>query len=252
MKSLFPLLPVIAGLLVQLQSIAIGSEVKSNQVPVQSTPGANAARTQDPPLSAEAEALHAVEIAVRNNPASAPHITAQAIRTDVPHPVPQACEIVRAAIKGLGNQATSVLVARIVYAAVTAKPNETLLIEAVAIEETPASFHRDIVSATLAAIPDPYDCIEPAKIIEPCRNVERPSDFGEQRVTSEPLIISEPCSGTTLAEAIYQEALLSGATVADFLFNPNLGYTGDYGTTGLANDNPINKQPLPTPSPVSP
>jgi len=274
MKSLLYLLAVIAGLLAQFQWVAIGNEVKAGPAQVQSALGQATAGREDPAVSAEDEALQEVETAVRNNPANAPQLTEQAIKSDVPHPVPRACEIVRATIAGLGNQATNVLVARIVYAAVTSDPAETLSIESVAIEETPASFHQDIVTATIAAVPDPYECVEPARITEPCQNVEPgkavatpgrgalnltgqsnadpdgKSVVGKGVVEGKQPITPQPCYGPTMAEAIYQEALLSGATEADFLFNPYLGYTGDYGVTGIANDELINKQPPPTPPPT--
>jgi hypothetical protein len=250
MKKLLSMLPLIAGLLVQLESVTIGSELKSEQAPFQTTPGKSKGQMQDPPLSAEDEALQEVTIAVRNNPPNAPQITVSAIKRDVPRPVPQACEFVRAAIVALADQRTKVLVARIVYGAVSVAPNETLQIVSVAIQEAPAAYRQDIVSATLAAVPDLYDCVDPLKIIEPCRS----KNVATSEVTAE--IAPEPCPGPTLAEAIYQVAILNGATAADFLFNPNLGYTGDYGVTGLANDELINKQPPntppPTPAPVSP
>jgi hypothetical protein len=250
MKNFLSMLSLIAGLLVQFGPVAIGSELRSEQAPVQTTSGQSDALIQDPPLSAEDEALQEVAIAVRKNPANAPQITVSAIKTDVPRPVPQACEFVRAAIVALGDQRTKALVARIVYGAVSAAPNETLQIESVAIQEAPAAYHQDIVSATLAAVPDLYDCVDPLKIEEPCRSKK----VTTSEITAE--IAPEPCSGPTLAEAIYQVAILNGATAADFLFNPSLGYTGDYGVTGLANDELINKQPPttppPTPTPVSP
>ena len=239
--SLLSVPAVHLGLLVQLQSVAIGNELKSERAPLESTERESGAGTQG--LSAEEAALQEVANAVRTNPVNAPQITASAIIADTPRPVPNACEIVRAAIAALGNQATKVLVARIVYAGVTAAPKETLQIESVAIQET--SFRRDVVSATLAAVPDLYDCVDPVRMKEPCRNV----------APAVPEITHEPCAGITLAEAIYQVALLNGATASDFLFNPNLSYTGDYGVTGLGNDELINKQPpppTPTPKPQTP
>jgi hypothetical protein len=256
MKNLASVLAALAWLVIQFQSIALGKERKSEQAPTSTVGGQIGARSQDPPLSAEDEALQEVTNRVRNNPANAPQITASAIRTDVPRPVPQACEIVRAAIVALGNQMTKILVARIFYAAVSVAPNETLQIESVAIQECPASFRQDVVSATLAAVPDLYDCVDPIRLKEPCRNTtiaaNRHKIFPEVGPEFTPEIASEPCSGITLAEAIYQVALLNGATAADLLFNPNLGYTGDYGVTGIANDELINKQPpsTPTPTPV--
>ena len=256
MKTILSVLPVLAALLVQIQSVAIGNELKPGQAPIQAAHGQIDARTQDPPVSAEDEALKEVATAVRNNPMNAPQITASAIRTDVPRPVPQACEIVRTAIAALRDQATKVLVARIVYAGVIAAPNEALQIESVAIQETPAPFRQDVLSATLAAVPDLYDCVDPLRIKEPCRNIAFAVNPYTNIPETAPEIAPEPCSGITLAEAIYQVALINGATAADFLFNPNLGYTGDYGVSGIANDELINKQPPstppPTPPPVSP
>jgi hypothetical protein len=130
---------------------------------------------------------------------------------------------------------------------VTAAPNETLQIESVAIQETPASFRQDVLSATLAAVPDLYDCVDPGSNERTCRNTAIAANRVKFILEVTPEIAPESCSGTTLDEAIYQVALLNGATTADSFFNPNLGYTGDYGVSGLANDELINKQPPSTP-----
>jgi hypothetical protein len=58
------------------------------------------------PVSAEQIALREVEHSVRQNQAQAPDIVTKALRTEVPHPVPVSCEIVRAAIAGFGAQIT--------------------------------------------------------------------------------------------------------------------------------------------------
>src|SRR5271166_2570537 len=105
-----------------------------------------------------------------------PEIVTKALRTEVPHPVPMSCEIVRAAIAGFGKQITRIGVARTVYAAVQASPGETLSIVSVAIEDTPPALHRDVVGAAIAAVPDPYACVSPNSLhYMPCNSVPTPA-----------------------------------------------------------------------------
>src|SRR5262245_9554985 len=106
--------------------------------------------------SAEKAALNEVEAEVRRDRLKAPDLVAKALRTEVPHPVPCSCEIVRAAIFGFEGLANRVEVARLIFAAVKARPEEVLSIEGVAIENLPGRFHPDIVAAAVAAVPDPY------------------------------------------------------------------------------------------------
>jgi hypothetical protein len=107
------------------------------------------------PVSTEQIALHEVENAVRQKPAQAPDIVTRALRTEVPYPVPTSCEIVRAAIAGFGDWITRIGLARTVYAAVKASPDETLSIVGAAIEDTRPALHQDRVGAAIAAVPGP-------------------------------------------------------------------------------------------------
>lgn len=195
----------------------------------------------DNPVSAERTALNEVENAVRQNPGQAPDIVTKALRIEVPHPVPVSCEIVRAAIAGFGRQITRVGVARMVYAAVQAMPNETLSIVGVAIEDTLPGLHQDVVGAAIAACPNPYDCVSPTSLQSPACKAIVPTP-----------IRPEPCDGTPLAEAIVQQALLSGAAENEFALDPDPGI-GDLAHDALINKLPVLSQtPPPTPPPVSP
>ena len=241
MKITFPALLAIVGLLTKSQSIAIGQEQESSAqnheslVPegahtTERAASIEAQRANDP-VSAERVALDEVRNAVQADPLNAPDTVTHSIRTDVPHPIPASCEIVRVAIRTLGKKATRVLVARIVYAAVRERPSETLDVVCVAIQDTPGTFHQDIVHAAIAAVPDPNARISRASLeSEPCGCPTRPELY----------------EGIPLSEAIYEEALLNGATAY------GLDYYQVLGVTGIANDDPINKNPPPTPPPTPP
>jgi hypothetical protein len=151
-SRLFPPVICVAWLFFQLNSFAARNALSDDLIPV------------DNPASAEQLALSEVETAVRKNPAQAPDIVTTAIRAEVPHPVRFSCEIVRAAIAGFGRQITKIGVARTVYAAVQASPEETLGIVGVAIQDTPPALHQDVVGAAIAAVPDPYACVSPGSL----------------------------------------------------------------------------------------
>jgi hypothetical protein len=241
MKITFQALLAIVGLLTQSQSIAIGQEQESSAqnreslVPeeAQTTERAASIEAQrtNGSVSAERVTLDEVRDAVQTDPLKAPDIVAQSIKTDVPRPIPTSCEIVQVAITALGKKATRVVVARIVYGAVSARPSETLDIVCVAIRDTPGTFHQDIVHAAIAAVPDPNARVSRTSLeSDPCGCPSRPESY----------------EGIPLSDAIYDEALLVGATAYELNYYPVLG------TTGIANDNPINKNPPSTPPPVSP
>jgi hypothetical protein len=273
MKITFPPLFAIVGVLAHFQFIAIGQELE----PSPTTSGALLPKDAPAPargallqgqgrngsISAERVALDEVRDAVQADPNKAPDIVRQAIKTDVPHPVALTCEIVRVAIAAIGKKATRVLVARIVYSAANERPGEVLGIVGVAIQDTPSSFHRDIVHAAIAAVPDPYVRVSRASLeSEPCNRPatwngptaaqsdgKNIADFGkevEPKETVYPPTQPESYEWITLSDAIYEEALLTGATAYELDYFPVLG------VTGIANDYPINKSPPPTPPPVSP
>gem|GEM_PF-4698072 len=255
-KSLFLSMICTAWLSTECHSIAAGNEVETGV-------STEALILVENPVSAEQTALSEVENSVRQNPAQAPDIVTKALRTEVPHPVPMVCEIVRAAIAGFGAQITRIGVARTVYAAVQASPDETLSIVGVAIEDTPPALHRDVVGAAIAAVPDPYACVSPNSLhYMPCNSVPTPalnrqsmlhsdSEAEHQAIVSTP-IQPEPCNGPTLAEAILQEALLSGATENEFVLYPYPGI-GDLAYDALITKSPPSgPTPPPTPPPVSP
>jgi hypothetical protein len=248
-RSLFLSIICTAWLSIQCHSVAAGNELQTHV----STEDFILA---DNPVSAEQIALNEVENAVRQNPANAPDIVTKALRTEVPHPVPASCEIVRAAIVAFGDQITRIEVARTVYAAVKASPDQTLSIVGVAIEDTRPALHQDVVAVAIAAVPDPYACVSPDSLqYTPCKPV--PPARNRQSVLhsdseAEPQIQPEPCNGPTLAEAILEVALLSGATENEFALNPDPGI-GNLAYDALINKSPpLTPTPPPTPPPVSP
>jgi hypothetical protein len=223
--------------------------------------------------SAEQAVLNEVEAEVRRDRPKAPDVVTKALRTKVPAPVPFSCEIVRAAIFGFDEQANRVEVARLIFAAVKARPEEVLSIVGVAIENLPGRLHRDIVGAAVAAVPDPYACISPTSLHwPPCSR--RPEQAGYRTASDQDRqlnsIIYEPetpgpCTGITLAEAILQQALLSGTIQSEMALSTtinevlrNVGSPDPLRASNFEWDTLISKDPgalgtpPPTPPPVSP
>jgi hypothetical protein len=256
MKPLVLPLLCMACLSLECRSVAVGNELETNISAENFILAGNSA-------SAEQTALNEIENSVRRNPVQAPEIVAKALRTEVPHPVPKTCEIVRAAIAGFDRQITRITVSRLVYAAIRANPDETLGIVSVAIENTQPVLHQDVVGAAIAAVPDPYACVSPDSLhAAPCDQGPTPSPDGKDNLLSDEEVDtkaivrtpfqSEPCQGTTLAEAILQVALLSGATQSEFALHPDPGI-GVLAYDGLiTKDPPSGPTPVPTPPPVSP
>jgi hypothetical protein len=241
MKSLFLSLVCTAALSIEYDSVAAGDALQKNV-------SAKDFTLADNVVSAEQTALNEIENAVRQTPAQAPDIVTKALRTEVPHPIPTACEVVRAAIAGFGERITRIDVARTVYAAIHASPEETLGIVGVAIADTRPALHKDVVGAAIAAVPDPYACVSPDRLrYIPC-NPDRTPVPNRESMPIQP----EPCDGPTLAEAILQEAILAGAVESEFAINP------EPDTGALAYDALITKTPPggptppPTPPPISP
>jgi len=214
-------------------------------------------------ITAEQAALNEVEAEVRRDRPKAPQVVATALRTKVPAPVPFSCEIVRASISGFDGQANRVDVARLIFAAVKARPQEVLSMVGVAIENLPASLHRDIVGAAVAAVPDPYACISATSLhTPPCSH--RPEQDPQQNSIIYESEKSGPCTGITLAEAVLQQALLSGTIQSETALSTtinevlrNVGSSDSLRASNFEWDTLITKDtptatPPPTPPPVSP
>lgn len=254
LKTLLLSIVCTAGLSTQYDSVAAENELQTNVSAKDFILAENS-------VSAEQTVLNEIENAVRQAPSQAPDIVTKALRTEVPHPVPMACEIVRAAIAGFGKQITRIGVARAVYSAVRARPDETLSIVGAAIEDTPAALHADVVGAAIAAVPDPYACVSPNSLhFMPCNPVPAPASNRQSVLDAdrepEPIVStqiqSEPCNGPTLAEAILQEALLAGAVESEFALNPDPGIADLTYDTLITKAPPSGPTPPPTPPPISP
>jgi hypothetical protein len=165
--------------------------------------------------SAEQAALAEVADRVRQDPIKAPEVVTKALRTEVPKPVPGACQVVRAAISGFDGKANRIEIARTIFATVKARPEEALSIVGVAIENLPDGLHRDIVGAAVAALPDPYVCVSPSSLRSP------PCSRRPNLITYEPTQ-SGPCKELTLAEAIRQQALLSGTNQGEMALSATI------------------------------
>src|SRR6516225_11918705 len=80
---------------------------------------------------------------VENNPQNASEIATKAIQADPQHSIFYAGEVVRSAIRGLGNSISEVAISFLVAAAVNACPQAALQIVRVAVGETPPKITCD-------------------------------------------------------------------------------------------------------------
>ena len=96
---------------------------------------------------------------VENDPRNASDIVTKAIQADPQHSIFYAGEVVRSAIRGLGNSISEVAISFLVAAAVNACPQAALQIVRVAVGETPPKLHATIVAAAVADVPDPYEYV---------------------------------------------------------------------------------------------
>src|SRR6516165_4479605 len=94
---------------------------------------------------------------VENNPQNASEIATKAIQADPQHSIFYAGEVVRSAIRGLGNSISEVAISFLVAAAVNARPQAALQIVRVAVGEAPPKLRVAIVAAAVADVPDPYE-----------------------------------------------------------------------------------------------
>ena len=228
---------------------------------------------------------------VENDPRNAPDIVTKAIQADPEHSIFYAGEVVRSAIRGLGNSTSEVAISFLIAAAVNARPQAALQIVRVAVGETPPKLHAAIVAAAVADVPDPYEDViivrrrerysEPPPVIEKRKAFTVSKVFmtdGESATPDDKSVVAEgkavategkepvgpevlsyePGTGPgsmTLAEAIIQAAIEGGSTAGlDALTNSvNLILLS---TTPPLEGDPAHPNtdmlPLPTPSPVSP
>ena len=228
---------------------------------------------------------------VENDPRNASDIVAKAIQADPQHSIFYAGEVVRSAIRGLGNPISEVAISLLVAAAVDARPQAALQIVRVAVGETPPKLRVAIVAAAVADVPDPYEDViivyrrerssEPPPVLEK-RNAftvskvfvtdgksvmpdsksvvaEGKAVATEGKEAVGPEVLSyEPGTGPgsmTLAEAIIQAAIEGGSTVGRATLTNSVNFILLSTTPPLEGD-PANPNsiaiPLPTPSPVSP
>jgi hypothetical protein len=228
---------------------------------------------------------------VENDPRNAPEIVTKAIQADPQHSIFYAGEVVRSAIRGLGNSISEVAISLLVAAAVNARPQAALQIVRVAVGETPPKLHPAIVAAAVADVPDPYEDViivhrregssETPRVVEK-RNAftiskvfatdgdsttpdsksvvaEGKAVATEGKESVGPEVLSyEPGTGPgsmTLAEAIIQAAIEGGSTAGLEALSNSVNFILLSTTPPLEGD-PADPNsiaiPLPTPSPVSP
>jgi len=228
---------------------------------------------------------------VENDPRNASEIVTKAIQADPQHSIFYAGEVVRFAIRGLGNSISEVAISFLVASAVNACPQAALQIVRVAVGETPPKLHATIVAAAVADVPDPYEYViivhrregssESPPVLEK-RNAftvskvfatdgksatpDNKSGVAEGKAVATegkeavgPEVLSyEPGTGPgsmTLAEAIIQAAIEGGSTAGLDALTNSVNFILLSTTPPLEGD-PADPSsiaiPLPTPSPVSP
>src|SRR6516165_611040 len=228
---------------------------------------------------------------VQNDPQNAPDIITKAIQAEPQHSIFYAGEVVRSAIRGLGNSTSEVAISLLVAAAVNARPQAALQIVRVAVGETAPKLHAAIVAAAVADVPDPYEDViivhrrerssEPPPVVEK-RNAftvskvfatdgksatqDSKSVLAEGKAVATegkeavgPEVVSyEPGTGPgsmTLAEAIIQAAIEGGSTAGLDALTNSVNFILLSTTPPLEGD-PADPSsiaiPLPTPSPASP
>src|SRR6516164_9810847 len=84
-----------------------------------------------------------VQQMVEMDPRNAPDIVTRAIQADPQHSIFYAGEVVRSAIRGLGNSISEIAISLLVAAAVNARPQAALQIVRVAVGETPPKITCD-------------------------------------------------------------------------------------------------------------
>jgi hypothetical protein len=228
---------------------------------------------------------------VENDPRNASDIVTKAIQADPQNSIFYAGEVVRSAIRGLGNSISEVAISFLVAAAVNARPQAALQIVRVAVGETPHKLHATIVAAAVADVPDPYEDVivvhRRERFSESPRVVEKRNAFTVSKVFATdgksatpdsksvvaegkavategkeavgPEVLSyEPGTGPgsmTLAEAIIQAAIEGGSTAGLEALTNSVNLILLSTTPPLEGD-PSDRNsimiPLPTPSPVSP
>jgi hypothetical protein len=188
------------------------------------------------------EQLARLEIEVRNDRVYAPEIVANVLNTDSGKSTSYVCEVVQAAIRGLGKSISKVEIARLIKAAVETRPAMALEIVCIAVKETRPQLHPEIVAAAVSSVPDPYFQVGIRYLQEApfsnsacdmCALGYEPSDSPGSRTLAEAILGAAIGAGSTAG----LDSLL--ASVNYVLFNP-----GQFIDTDII--------PLPTPSPVSP
>jgi hypothetical protein len=104
-----------------------------------------------------ADSLVQLQQKVESNRQNAADIVAKAIQADSQQSISYAGEVVRYALRGLGNSISEVEISFLIAAAVNARPQAALQIVRVAVGEAPPKFHANIVAAAVAEVPDPYE-----------------------------------------------------------------------------------------------
>jgi hypothetical protein len=169
------------------------------------------------------QALKELEQGVRAEPTKAPDLETHALGVDVRHTISFAGKSVRTALHALGPAVYNhALVARVICAAIGARPEAALQIVRVAVQEAPPQVHPDIVGAATSCVPDPFNTVCVTRIREAQSAVTEPKpDEGRNLTPAEPKPDEEvwgyqPCDGPTLAEAILQSAIDAGSSASQY------------------------------------
>ena len=155
---------------------------------------------------------------VRKEPTKAPDFETHALAVEVHHTISFAGKSVRAALHVLGPAIYNHgLAARIIRAAILARPEAALEIVRDAVQETPPQVHSDIVGAATSSVPDPFETVREIRIRE------------DLLVPPEEVWGYQPGNGPTLAEDILQAAIDAGSSESQYVLSSSVD-------TALEND----------------
>jgi hypothetical protein len=129
-----------------------------------------------------------IENDIRMNPLKAPDIVSEALVTNVSNPLTFAGHLLQRANQALGQRLNQVEIARIVFAAVKARPQAALEIVRGAIQTTPARLHSNIVAAAVAGVPDAY---LRAEVITACEIFGETLNIRRQPILEDRIVCTE-------------------------------------------------------------
>jgi len=198
----------------------------------------------------------------------ASEIVSEALATDVSNPLTFAGHVLQRANRALGQKLNQVQVARIVFAAVKARPQAGIEIIRGAIQTAPVRLHPNIVAAAVAGVPDAYLRIQAITI---CETFGETLSIRRQPVLEDRILCTEGnqefveevglgYETTTrseyeaLAEALVDAAIQAGslASISDLQQAVDLVLQNNFGFPSIVGDPADQGTNITVPPPVAP